>query len=455
MAKEQKTRKSPNLLTTDKFVIYAPDLTKSNKYNVRYKELETGKIRRKTLYQVSETGKKIPLTKEDGIRKAQQARERFRDELLDQEANPEEQNKQVERITIADAFTQWFEEEYKTRRKRASTLRDVEKLAAATEKNRGMYIRAFENTFHIKYLDEISKEHIRTLFYTIWDTKEGKKPRTLIKHYNYMNEIFDYLCSCEYIVSNPMLGLCRKGKTKPKRWDDWKDAAAKRDISKKLSFEQCQRLLRACYKTVTKEMHRGDTTYTQRFYLGGEYLYTACLVALRAGLRRGNIVGMKWKNVDFTEKKFTFEAQDMKNGWPFETPIHSELLAYLEQLYDKRLKQFVSIKGASSKIKEEHVVPLQAGKSSEFKNGFKAAVKRAGLDEEVGNFRFHDLRHSFAVFVGNVSPYTALQQLMGHAPGTISEKYGNKLTVEERRVHLEKLEWFNAKPLEEAQTAAN
>jgi integrase len=57
---------------------------------------------------------------------------------------------------------------------------------------------------------------------------------------------------------------------------------------------------------------------------------------------------------------------------------------------------------------------------AEIKTGFTAAVRDAGLED----FRFHDLRHTFATRLNQsgADPYT-IRDLLGHSSTTMTENY--------------------------------
>lgn len=59
---------------------------------------------------------------------------------------------------------------------------------------------------------------------------------------------------------------------------------------------------------------------------------------------------------------------------------------------------------------------------SDIKSPFKGALKRAGIE----NFRFHDLRHTFAskLVMAGVD-IRAVQELMGHKSITMTMKYSH------------------------------
>jgi integrase len=61
---------------------------------------------------------------------------------------------------------------------------------------------------------------------------------------------------------------------------------------------------------------------------------------------------------------------------------------------------------------------------------WEAAVKAAGLED----FRWHDLRHSFAVWVGNAGADIAVvQQLLGHSKIETTLRYRKVITGEKAR----------------------
>ena len=66
------------------------------------------------------------------------------------------------------------------------------------------------------------------------------------------------------------------------------------------------------------------------------------------------------------------------------------------------------------------------------KKGYKAALRRAGLTEK--NYRFHDLRHTFAtrLIERGVDPFT-VQELGGHASIVTTQRYAHPNRESKRR----------------------
>jgi integrase len=106
------------------------------------------------------------------------------------------------------------------------------------------------------------------------------------------------------------------------------------------------------------------------------YLHTAVVVALHTGMRKGEIQGLRWENVNWERK--TLLLLDTKNGESRRLPIDSILLRELSE-HRSRVKN------------EDLVFPSfdNNGTMADVKGSFGRVLKDAGIT----NFRFHDLRH--------------------------------------------------------------
>lgn len=116
----------------------------------------------------------------------------------------------------------------------------------------------------------------------------------------------------------------------------------------------------------------------QRLIEGAKpHLKPIILTALHTGMRRGEILKLKWEHVNL--KIRVIAINHTKNQEGKQIPID-------RVLYD-------TFNGLPSKLQAEYVFMNRKGRPyQDIKKGFHATVKRAGIR----NFRFHDLRHTFA-----------------------------------------------------------
>jgi integrase len=144
------------------------------------------------------------------------------------------------------------------------------------------------------------------------------------------------------------------------------------------------------------------------------------LTAAFTGLRRGELVALRWRDVDFprrhirvtasyTERALTTPKSGKVRSVPL-APLVAEALARLATTYDP--------------APDDLVFPGPLGgylDASALYRRYKTALKRAGLRD----LRFHDLRHTFGTTViGN--PNVSILQVkewMGHADIDITMKY--------------------------------
>ncbi len=128
--------------------------------------------------------------------------------------------------------------------------------------------------------------------------------------------------------------------------------------------------------------------------------WSTVVVALHTGLRRGEQFGLRWEHVDFATGILTIPRS--KSGEARRVPMNDTVRAVLRAL--------------PSRLKSQWVFPSDTGETpldaQNFLNRvFLPAVRRAGIS----NFRWHDLRHTFAsrLVMAGVDLRT-VQKLLGH-----------------------------------------
>jgi len=146
---------------------------------------------------------------------------------------------------------------------------------------------------------------------------------------------------------------------------------------------------------------------------GPWYLKPMCLVGLSTGLRRGNLLRLSWKQVDFARRIITIGSQT-KNGRPLMLPMNNTVLS--------ELKKLLGVTGGLPWVFAHKEGKFAGQHITDVKNAFNGAVKRAGISD----FHFHDMRHTFAswLVMKGVS-LAAVQKLMGHQSMKMTLRYAH------------------------------
>ena len=141
-----------------------------------------------------------------------------------------------------------------------------------------------------------------------------------------------------------------------------------------------------------------------------QYLHTAVVMALHTGMRKGEILGLKWEHVNWERR--TLLLVDTKNGESRGLPIDSILLRELSE-HRTRVKHEELV--FPSFDRNGKVVPL-----ADVKGSFGRVLKDCGIT----NFRFHDLRHTFAshYMMSGGELYT-LSKILGHKDLKMTQRY--------------------------------
>jgi integrase len=129
------------------------------------------------------------------------------------------------------------------------------------------------------------------------------------------------------------------------------------------------------------------------------------------GLRLGELVNLRWSDVDMDKGMMTIESTpnyQVKHGKMRVLPLHPEAKAILSR--KERTGEWVFVKDDGTRPRPEFI-----------SKKFKSYVRAAGLSE---GLHFHSLRATFASWCANsgVSMYT-LQNLMGHSSMALTESY--------------------------------
>ncbi len=107
----------------------------------------------------------------------------------------------------------------------------------------------------------------------------------------------------------------------------------------------------------------------------GDHLTPAVLLSMNTGLRRGEVLKLRWVSVDFPRRFLTVEGRNAKNRQTRHVPLNDEAVSVLARWRKQS--------GPGSRV-----VDVATG----FRNAWENLLKRA----RISRFRWHDLRHHFA-----------------------------------------------------------
>ncbi len=129
-----------------------------------------------------------------------------------------------------------------------------------------------------------------------------------------------------------------------------------------------------------------------------EYLKGIVIVALNTGLRKSNILELRWEQINFD---FNFiEVLENKGNKHLLIPLNEKLIQFFSNKPDVERKGYIF-------INPETGLPYK-----DIKKAWSTALEKANIE----NFRFHDLRQTFAtrLIEKNIDIVVA-KELMGHA----------------------------------------
>lgn len=151
------------------------------------------------------------------------------------------------------------------------------------------------------------------------------------------------------------------------------------------------------------------------------------LVALRTGMRRGELLGLRKSDLDF-ERKLICLSKTKTNSLR-EIPIIPEIQAVLKtHVFGKADTEYVFAKADGSRMFSN-------------KTAFWMALAKAGIK----NFRFHDLRHTYAsdLVSAGVDIFT-VSKLLGHANVKTTMIYAH-LTPNHRKAEMDQYQSYLAR----------
>lgn len=196
----------------------------------------------------------------------------------------------------------------------------------------------------------------------------------------------------------------------------------RQDVGRALSAEEESRLLRACGESMSRS------------------LLSAAIVALNTGLRYGELVGLRWVQVDLIRRRLTVGRSKTPAGTGRAVPLNDRALAALTmqatRFPDRHPEHFVF------PTERYKLLPKGQGGASwgldqqkpmgTLKEAWEAAKRRTeGKEKSIPPVvcRWHDLRHTFLTrLIEGGTPFPRLSAIMGWSPATtarMAKRYGH------------------------------
>ena len=219
--------------------------------------------------------------------------------------------------------------------------------------------------FTDKALNTITENDILNFFNLLKKDRDIKQA-TINRYRSLLNHIFNTAMKYRIVNYNPVKYI--------KRYKE-------KSRDRALNSVEIKALLQACKQSSNEE------------------LYYIVLVALYTGMRYSNIVNMRKSNIK--GNVYQLDGNETKSG--------KGQLIYLHQDLINELNKYIQAFNRDNIFITKRV-----------KRSFKTACNKAGIE----NFRFHDLRRTFATFLlYNNTNIKTIQNMLGHSSIMMTERY--------------------------------
>jgi site-specific recombinase XerD len=287
----------------------------------------------------------------------------------------------------------------------------VQRLSKETIRGYRSSIELFLKTSPGTTLNDINT-FVITRFFSIIETRQrvigrgvlrsGIKKSTSAKYWSKLNCFFEWLCKLQYLQSNPFISL----KYPTPSYED----------RKFLSRADVEKIITAIL------MNPGNSIMLVKRNLVILYLLLFC------GLRKGELLGLQIRDLDFERKLLTVRKESSKSGRSRIIPMHSQLIMYLKDYLTHRrgsTTQFLLVSNKGD-------IPFTDA-------GFKHLITNLNALSGI-RFHAHQLRHTFAVnFLRSCNNVAKLKVLLGHSSINMTLVYLRSLPPTEMSSDIESM----------------
>lgn len=205
-----------------------------------------------------------------------------------------------------------------------------------------------------------------------------RKSNTVIRYIASLSVVFEY-CVKEWmwLAHNPVRSI-KKPKT----------GAGK---TRFFSHEEIQKITDLCRKS------------------DSPFLLPIFIVALHSGMRRGEVLSLKWENLDFKNKEICLPMT--KNGEPRDIPMTEEVLDTLSTLFQSKQ---ISLSGLIFHS------PTNPNRPISIRSAWERVLQKGGIQ----NATFHTIRHTACSYLAQLGiPRILIARIVGHKDSRTTDRY--------------------------------
>jgi integrase len=261
------------------------------------------------------------------------------------------------------------------------------------------------NLVAFKHLNHRNMTDISIRMMERWSAKQkedGKADSTIKRYLNTLKAVLNKAVEWGVIEKSPLANL------KPIKTDDIGRIRFLSGKEEKALFKALdEREVRIHKKRDSANSWRASRNYELLPDLNkvayADHLKPIVIMAMNTGLRKGEILSLTWRDVNFQTNQLTVRGEVAKSSKTRHIPLNKTMLAVLRGWHKQSDSEQVFVVGA-------------------FQKAWQKLIKDAGLID----FKFHDLRHDFAskLVMAGVDLKT-VQELLGHANLTMTLRYSH------------------------------
>jgi len=234
---------------------------------------------------------------------------------------------------------------------------------------------------------------------------QGLRPATVLRDLANLSGVLSHAVRLGMLPDNPMrrVDKPRLDRTPNVRFLDPEEEARLRS-----ALDARDARLRAARESGNFWRRARHRTQLRRLTRFGDHMTPAILISLNTGLRRGELLALRWNDINFRLAVLSVQATSAKTGQTRHVPLNEEAIDALKQWR----VQNPDVSGIDKVF----------AATTSFKTAWSGILKAA----KIKNFRWHDLRHHFAsrLVQADVNLNT-VRELLGHGSLAMTVRYAH------------------------------